>query len=98
MAVDTYNVWWDPRLQESLQRAGRRAISYQVCDWLVPQPHPVFGRGMPGDGVIDFPSITEAVARAGYRGPIEVEIFNEEVWAREPDDVLSALVETFHLV
>lgn len=98
VAVDTYNVWWDPRLQESLQRAGRRAISYQVCDWLVPQPHPVFGRGMPGDGVIDFPSITEAVARAGYRGPIEVEIFNEEVWAREPDDVLSALVETFHLV
>ncbi len=98
VAIDTYNVWWDPRLAAALERAGERVVSYQVCDWLVPQPHPVFGRGIPGDGVIDFPALTEAVARAGYDGPIEVEIFNEDVWSRDPDDVLATLVETFRLV
>lgn len=98
VAVDTYNVWWDPRLAAAIERAGERIISYQVCDWLVPQPHPIFGRGIPGDGVIAFPTITGAVSATGYDGPIEVEIFNEDVWSRDPDDVLSAVVETFSLI
>ncbi|MEE6294979.1 sugar phosphate isomerase/epimerase family protein [Georgenia wangjunii] len=98
VAVDSYNVWWDPRLAAAIERAGERVISYQVCDWLVPQPHPTFGRGIPGDGVIDFASMTGAVARAGYSGPIEVEIFNEEIWSRDPDDVLAAVAASFAVV
>jgi sugar phosphate isomerase/epimerase len=70
-------------------------ISYQVCDWLVPQPHPLFGRGFPGEGSIDIPEITRAVDAAGYRGPIEIEIFNEAVWATDPDDVLSRITDGF---
>ncbi|WUI03590.1 sugar phosphate isomerase/epimerase [Spirillospora sp. NBC_00431] len=95
LAVDTYNVWWDPGLDASLARAGDRIIGYQVCDWLVPQPHPTFGRGIPGDGAIDIPAITRAVDAAGFGGPIEVEIFNEKVWAADPDDVLAAVVAGF---
>ncbi|WP_037065242.1 sugar phosphate isomerase/epimerase family protein [Pseudonocardia acaciae] len=95
LAVDTYNVWWDPNLLPALDRAGARTISYQVCDWLVPQPHPLFGRGIPGDGAIDIPSLTRAVDAAGYTGPIEVEIFNESVWAANPDDVLVRITATF---
>jgi sugar phosphate isomerase/epimerase len=91
VAVDTYNVWWDPNLHAALARAGERVISYQVCDWLVPQPHPLFGRGYPGEGSIDIPAITGAVDAGGYGGPIEVEIFNEAVWAADPDDVLRAI-------
>lgn len=98
VAVDTYNVWWDPRLAAAIERAGERVISYQACDWLVPQPHPIFGRGIPGDGVIDFPVITGAVSGTGYNGPIEIEIFNEDLWSRDPHDVLRAVVETFRLV
>jgi sugar phosphate isomerase/epimerase len=98
VAVDSYNVWWDPRLEAALERAGDRVISYQVCDWLVPQPHPVFGRGIPGDGVIDLRSLTAAVGRTGYDGPVEVEIFNEDVWAREADDVLAAVARGFAVV
>jgi sugar phosphate isomerase/epimerase len=95
LAVDTYNVWWDPNLHAALARAGDRVISYQVCDWLVPQPHPLFGRGIPGEGSIDIPEITRAVDAAGYRGPIEIEIFNEAVWATDPDDVLSRITDGF---
>ena len=88
-------MWWDPNLHAALSRAGERVISYQVCDWLVPQPHPLFGRGIPGEGSIDIPAITRAVDAAGYSGPIEIEIFNEAVWATDPDDVLSRITDGF---
>ncbi|MPV38603.1 sugar phosphate isomerase/epimerase family protein [Georgenia subflava] len=95
VAVDSYNVWWDPRLDAAIQRAGEKVISYQICDWLVPQPHPLFGRGIPGDGVIDLTALGASVDATGYSGPIEVEIFNEEVWASDPDDVLDAVAAGF---
>jgi sugar phosphate isomerase/epimerase len=43
------------------------------------------GRGHPGDGMIDFGPISDAVTAAGYRGYVEVEIFNATVWAASPD-------------
>ncbi|MFI0421614.1 sugar phosphate isomerase/epimerase family protein [Spongiactinospora sp. 9N601] len=95
VAIDTFNVWWDPNLMAAIERAGERVIGYQVCDWLVPQPHPLFGRGLPGEGAIDLPAITRAVDAAGFTGPIEIEIFNEAVWAADPDDVLGAIVGGF---
>ncbi|WP_232666078.1 sugar phosphate isomerase/epimerase family protein [Pseudonocardia sp. TRM90224] len=95
LAVDTYNVWWDPAIDAALDRARGRIIGYQVCDWLVPQPHPLFGRGIPGEGAIDIPSITKAVDATGYVGPIEVEIFNEAVWASDPDSVLTTITDRF---
>ncbi|HEX2284613.1 MAG TPA: sugar phosphate isomerase/epimerase family protein [Mycobacterium sp.] len=95
VAVDTYNVWWDPTLSDAITRAGNRIFSYQVCDWLVPQPHPVFGRGIPGDGVIDISAITAQVDGTGYRGPIEVEIFNERIWATEAALVVEMIASRF---
>jgi sugar phosphate isomerase/epimerase len=95
LAIDTFNVWWDPHVLRDIARAGQRVISYQVCDWLVPLPHPVWGRGIPGDGVVDFPPLTRAVTEAGYTGPIEVEIFNEKVWDTEPSEVIDVVKSRF---
>lgn len=90
--VDTFHVWWDPRLFEDVARAGSRIAGYQVCDYLHPLPEDVLlGRGMMGDGVIDFPPITAAVRAAGYTGDVEVEIFNADVWAEEPDEVVATM-------
>ena len=50
---------------------------------------------MMGDGHIDFGPITAAVAAAGYTGDIEVEIFNEAIWADEPAAVVARTVEAF---
>ncbi|MBF8190144.1 sugar phosphate isomerase/epimerase [Nonomuraea sp. K274] len=92
VVVDTFHVWWDPRLFEDIARAGRRIASYQVCDYLHPLPEDVLlGRGMMGDGVIDFRPITEAVLAAGYTGDVEVEIFNAAVWAADPDEVVATM-------
>jgi len=83
VVVDTYHVWWDPDLQAQIERAGRerRIASYQVCDWILPlASDPLLSRGHVGDGYIDFAAITKWVSDAGYRGAVEVEIFNQEIW------------------
>jgi sugar phosphate isomerase/epimerase len=99
VVVDTYHVWWDARLAEEIARAGslgQRIASYQVCDWVLPLPaDTLLGRGHLGDGVIDFGPVSTAVAAAGYRGYVEVEIFNAAVWAAPPDQTAATVRERF---
>ncbi|WP_422741602.1 sugar phosphate isomerase/epimerase family protein [Micromonospora sp. WMMD754] len=96
VVVDTFHVWWDPDVWRQIARAGRRIASFQVCDFLTPLPADVLlGRGMMGDGHIDFPPLRRAVEAAGYTGDTEVEIFNAEVWATDPDRVLATMAERY---
>ena len=98
VVVDTYHVWWDAALLADIARAGDRIVSYQVCDWLLPLPaNTLLGRGHVGDGHIDFPPITAAVAAAGYQDHIEVEIFNEAIWNTPGDETAKKLRATFPL-
>ena len=89
VAVDVYHVWWDPKLQGQIARAGRRILGYHICDWL-PATRDLFNdRGMMGDGLIDLPLIRSWVEAAGYTGFQEVEIFSDlDWWQRDPDEVL----------
>jgi len=96
VVVDTFHVWWDPKLAEQIDRAARegRLASYQICDFNLPiAADPLLSRGMMGDGVVDFGLITRLIDASGYRGPVEVEIFNAEVWASDPDEVLRTMKE-----
>ena len=98
VVVDTYHVWWDPCLERAIQRAAAsdRLFSYQVCDWNLPlAAEPLHSRGYMGDGYIDFPSITRMIKDAGYAGDIEVEIFNEDVWATPADAAAKIIAERF---
>ncbi|WP_306332540.1 sugar phosphate isomerase/epimerase [Streptomyces sp. KL118A] len=98
VVVDTYHVWWDDQAPAQIARAGRggRLHAFQLADWITPLPAGVLlGRGQLGDGSIDFKAFREAVDAAGYRGPIEVEIFNEELWARDGGEVLKETAERF---
>lgn len=98
VVVDTFHLWWDPDLSAQIARAGRggRIASYQVCDWVTPLPADVLlARGMMGDGHIDFAPISAAVAEAGYTGDVEVEIFNEAIWAADPAAVVARTVQAF---
>ena len=80
VVVDVYHVWWDPRVYIEIARAGRRIFAFHVSDWLVPTKSLLTSRGLMGQGVIEIHRLRQAVEEAGYDGPIEVEIFNEEVW------------------
>ncbi|WP_197373653.1 sugar phosphate isomerase/epimerase family protein [Mycolicibacterium baixiangningiae] len=98
VVVDTFHVWWDPYLAEGIAAAGAagRISAFQICDWLVPMtPDPLVSRGMMGDGVIDFGSITALVRDAGYTGDIEVEIFNEKVWATNGYTILEVMKQRY---
>ena len=96
VVVDTFHIWWDPQVLDAIARAAGRIVSYQVCDILNPLPADVLlGRAMMGDGPIDFAPMTRAVAAAGYTGPIEVEIFNEAIWATNPAQVLATTIARY---
>ncbi|MFG3682663.1 sugar phosphate isomerase/epimerase family protein [Micromonospora chalcea] len=96
VVVDTFHVWWDPDVWRQIARAGTRIASFQICDFLTPLPADVLlGRGMMGDGHIDFPPLRRAVEAAGYSGDVEVEIFNAEVWATDPDRVLATMTARY---
>ena len=94
IAVDVYHVWWDPKLQAQIARAGaRRLLAFHVCDWLTPTRDLLNDRGMMGDGVIDIPHIRGWVEAAGFGGFSEVEIFSaENWWKRAGADVLDTCI------
>lgn len=86
--VDAYHVWWDPEVHREIGRAAGRIYGFHVSDWLEPPPDLLLGRGLMGDGLIHLRGLRSAVEAAGYSGPVEVEIFNGEVWGMAGDDVL----------
>jgi sugar phosphate isomerase/epimerase len=94
VAVDVYHVWWDPKLEQQIARAGKsRLLAFHVCDWLVPTRDLLNDRGMMGDGVIDIPRIRGWMEAHGYAGYSEVEIFSaENWWKRDGGEVLDTCI------
>jgi sugar phosphate isomerase/epimerase len=95
LAVDAYHVWWDPKLQAQIARAGaKRLLAWHVCDWLTPTRDLLNDRGMMGDGVIELRKIRGWMEAAGYGGFAEVEIFSApDWWLRDGGEVLDTCVE-----
>ena len=94
VALDVYHVWWDPKLQQQIARAGRaRLLAFHVCDWLTPTRDLLNDRGMMGDGVIEIPKIRGWVEAAGFDGFSEVEIFSAaDWWQRSGEETLAACI------
>jgi sugar phosphate isomerase/epimerase len=98
VVVDTYHVWWDDLAPEQIVRAGAggRIACFQLADWVTPLPEGVLlGRGQLGDGCVDLRGLRERVDAAGYRGAVEVEIFNPALWARDGGEVLAETAERY---
>ncbi|NKC14491.1 MAG: TIM barrel protein [Gammaproteobacteria bacterium] len=95
IALDTYNVWWDPKLEQEIERAAGRIVAYHVSDWLADTKDLRFDRGMPGDGVIDFKRLRQWVERTGYTGHHEVEILSSRWWAEDPVHVVDVVKQRY---
>jgi len=95
VAVDVYHVWWDPKLEAQIKRAGKnRLLAFHVCDWLTPTNDLLNDRGMMGDGVIEIPKIRGWVEDQGFAGYSEVEIFSTgNWWQKDADDVLDTCIQ-----
>jgi sugar phosphate isomerase/epimerase len=98
VVVDELHVWWDPDVEAAIAAAGEdgRIVSFQVCDELVPFRDPLLCRGLPGDGPIDHRHLRACVDAAGYDGPIEVEVFNADLWSRPGGEVLARVIRSYH--
>ncbi|WP_406211675.1 sugar phosphate isomerase/epimerase family protein [Streptomyces decoyicus] len=103
VVVDTYHLWWDDTVGAQIGRAGgtgkdngSRIAAFQLADWVTPLPAGVLlGRGQLGDGVVDLRWFRQRADAAGYRGPVEVEIFHPALWARDGTEVLAEIVDRF---
>ncbi|HUL90859.1 MAG TPA: sugar phosphate isomerase/epimerase family protein [Burkholderiales bacterium] len=90
VAVDVYQVWWDPQLKAQIERAGeKRLLAFQISDWLPASRDMLADRGMMGDGVIDIPLVRSWMEEAGYHGFHEVEVLSSNWWRRDPNEVLA---------
>ncbi|WP_019631471.1 sugar phosphate isomerase/epimerase family protein [Actinomadura atramentaria] len=98
VVIDTYHLWWDPDAWHGIERAGAedRLALFQVADWVTPLPAGVLtGRGMLGDGCVELRRFRDAVAATGYDGPVEVEIFNDDLWSMPGPDALALTLSRF---
>jgi sugar phosphate isomerase/epimerase len=98
VVVDTYHVWWDDTVWTQIARAGRegRIACFQAADWITPLPEGVLlGRALPGEGCIELRRFREAVDAAGYTGPVEVEVFHADLWARPGAEILADTITAY---
>ena len=84
-----------PKCCNEIERARGRIVGFHVSDWPVPLPGILMGRAMMGDGVIELRQLRQAVDKTGYDGPIEVEIFNEEIWKSADDRLVERIQNCF---
>ncbi len=82
LVLDVYHLWWDPRLQAEIERAGvgQRIFAFHVSDWLKPSGDILLDRGLMGEGCIPLVELRQWVDAAGFSGYIEVEIFSQRYW------------------
>ncbi|MCX5382322.1 sugar phosphate isomerase/epimerase [Streptomyces sp. NBC_00083] len=95
VVVDTYHVWWDDAAPAAVRRAAAsgRVHAFQLADWVTPLPAGVLtGRGQLGEGCVDFAEWCGLLDAVGYAGPVEVELFNEDLWAGDGTALLTDTV------
>lgn len=95
VVIDVFHVWWDPDLYDEIKRSTGRILGFHVSDWKVPITDTFMARHLMGEGVIEIKKIREAVEAAGYDGPIEVEIMNQDLWDLDGDDALRQVKESY---
>jgi sugar phosphate isomerase/epimerase len=95
VTVDVFHVWWDPDLEEQIQRAGESILSFHVCDWRTPTRDLLNDRGLMGEGCIDIRQIRGWVESAGFDGYIEVEIFSDAWWATDQTEFVEKITAAY---
>jgi sugar phosphate isomerase/epimerase len=97
VVIDAYHVFWDARLEAELERASGTIFGYHVADWTTPHGAPdiAAARALMGEGYIDLATLGGWVTRAGYRGPVEVEVLNTRLWAGDQEQLLREVVTRF---
>jgi sugar phosphate isomerase/epimerase len=97
VAVDVYHLWWDPALENEIERCGRNnnLLAFHICDWKSPTTDMLNDRGLMGEGCIPLRKIRSWVEDAGFNKFIEVEIFSTEYWKMDQTEFLNRIVNAY---
>lgn len=97
VAVDVYHLWWDPNLEQEIQRCGdlKKLFAFHICDWKTPTEDLLLDRGLMGEGCIDVPRIQGWVEAAGFQGFHEVEIFSTRYWQEDQYAFLTKIKQAY---
>jgi 2-keto-myo-inositol isomerase len=78
-------------VDDLLALPGDRVACFHMND-LPADPDPLTqtdaDRVMVGDGIADLPRVIANLRTIDYRGPLSLELFNRELWAKDPFDVI----------
>lgn len=97
IAVDVYHLWWDPLLEQEIQRCGKNGhlFAFHVCDWNVPTTDFLFDRTIMGVGCIPVNRIRSWVEETGFKGFYEVEIFSNKFWEQDQLPYLKRIIKAY---
>lgn len=78
VVLDTFHVWWDPRVLSDIQKDIRRIHNVQISDYAKSDQPVVLTTGGPrvalGEGMIPLKELLHAVDRAGYVRYYDIEV------------------------
>jgi sugar phosphate isomerase/epimerase len=104
IVYDTYHLFDTPNIEELTRTHARSFGGVQVCD-LPKEPNGWMDRVLPGDGIIDLPTLLAALDEGGFTGWYDLEIFSDDgrygtdlpdsLWKRPPAELLTAGREAF---
>ena len=92
LILDAFHNWNSDSTMSDLEAIPVDRISHYHIDDAHPgkpaktQTDP--DRVMIGDGVIDLKSEISVLRKKGYKGAMSLELFNQELWAKDPKEVL----------
>ena len=92
LIYDSFHTWNSDSSLEEL----RDIPADRICHWHIDDAHPDMpattqtdpNRVMPGDGQIDLPAEIAIMREIGYTGTVSLELFNSDLWQRDPAEVL----------
>jgi len=87
LAFGVYHLWHEPSLIERIPEIAPLVSVVQLSDWREPalSEH---DRCLPGDGDIPLDQIVSAFDDSDYEGFFEMEIWSEELWNSDYEQVL----------
>jgi sugar phosphate isomerase/epimerase len=97
LILDAFHSWnSNSTLDELRQIPGNRISHYHIDDAhpdILPTKQMDPDRVMIGDGVIDLRAEIQVLRDIGYQGAISLELFNQDLWAQDPREVLRTGIE-----
>lgn len=97
LCFDVDHLWEEQDLFEHIRQASGRIMAVHLTD-MPAEPKPPFDRRLPGSGIVPLSEILNAIVDSGYSGYFDLEIFSEDLWARDYPELLKESLQVFERI